>query len=42
MVARREEIRAGKRPECNTCVCSMWRDLDGVTRSVARTPGVSV
>ena len=34
MVARREEIRAGQRPECNTCVCSMWRELDGVSRSV--------
>jgi len=42
MAARREEIRAGKRPECNTCVCSMWRDLDEVTRSAARAPGVSV
>jgi MoaA/NifB/PqqE/SkfB family radical SAM enzyme len=42
MAARRAEIRAGKRPECITCVCSMWRELDGVTRSVARAPGVSV
>jgi len=39
MAARREEIRAGKRPECNTCVCSMWRELDEVTRSAARAPG---
>jgi MoaA/NifB/PqqE/SkfB family radical SAM enzyme len=42
MAARREEIRAGKRPECSTCVCSMWRELDGVTRSAARAPGVPV
>jgi MoaA/NifB/PqqE/SkfB family radical SAM enzyme len=27
MSALRAEIRAGKRPECKTCVCSMWRDL---------------
>jgi MoaA/NifB/PqqE/SkfB family radical SAM enzyme len=37
MAARRAEIRAGKRPECNTCVCSMWRELDGV-RSVPLSP----
>ena len=29
MAARREEIRAGQRPECTTCVCSMWREPDG-------------
>ncbi len=27
MVGLREAIRAGARPECATCVCSMWRDL---------------
>ena len=42
MVARREEIRAGKRPECTTCVCSMWRELDVVSQSVSRAPGASV
>jgi MoaA/NifB/PqqE/SkfB family radical SAM enzyme len=32
MVGLRESIRAGTRPECATCVCSMWRDLEhGVT-----------
>lgn len=27
MVELRAAIRAGARPECATCVCSMWRDL---------------
>jgi len=26
MSALRAQIRAGMRPECKTCVCSMWRD----------------
>ncbi|HEY7889390.1 MAG TPA: radical SAM protein [Steroidobacteraceae bacterium] len=26
MVALRTTIRAGERPECKTCVCSMWRE----------------
>ncbi len=26
MSALLDEIRTGKRPECRTCVCSMWRD----------------
>jgi MoaA/NifB/PqqE/SkfB family radical SAM enzyme len=26
MMALRQDIRAGKRAECKTCVCSMWRD----------------
>jgi Fe-coproporphyrin III synthase len=26
MAALRAHIRAGMRPECKTCVCSMWRD----------------
>lgn len=30
MAALRQEIRAGRRAECKTCVCSMWRDLDTV------------
>jgi len=30
MAALRHDIRAGKRAECRTCVCSMWRDLDMV------------
>jgi MoaA/NifB/PqqE/SkfB family radical SAM enzyme len=42
MAELREQIRAGKRPECGTCVCSMWRDLDAVSRSVASVPGASV
>jgi Fe-coproporphyrin III synthase len=31
MRALRADIRAGRRPECAKCVCSMWRDLDTVT-----------
>ena len=27
MTALRQDIRANKRAECKTCVCSMWRDL---------------
>lgn len=27
MVALRNAIRGGARPECSRCVCSMWRDL---------------
>jgi Fe-coproporphyrin III synthase len=30
----RAAIRAGERPECRTCVCSMWRDLDTVDDSL--------
>lgn len=26
MMALRDAIRAGRRPECRTCVCSAWRD----------------
>jgi Fe-coproporphyrin III synthase len=33
MVALREDIRAGNRAECKTCVCSMWRDLNVVDMS---------
>ena len=28
MRALRERIRSGMRPECATCVCSLWRDRD--------------
>lgn len=28
MMALREDIRAGARPECATCVCSLWREPD--------------
>jgi len=28
MVELRGAIRAGRRPECRTCVCSLWRDAD--------------
>ena len=28
MIALRENIRSGLRPECATCVCSLWRDPD--------------
>ena len=28
MSALRESIRAGERPECARCVCSLWRDPD--------------
>lgn len=30
----RSAIRDGERLECGTCVCSMWRDLDTVDRSI--------
>jgi MoaA/NifB/PqqE/SkfB family radical SAM enzyme len=28
MIALREDIRAGARPECARCVCSLWREPD--------------
>ncbi|HXS26146.1 MAG TPA: radical SAM/SPASM domain-containing protein [Steroidobacteraceae bacterium] len=34
MRALRTDIRSGRRPECSTCVCSMWRDLDGADAGV--------
>jgi MoaA/NifB/PqqE/SkfB family radical SAM enzyme len=37
MVALREDIRAGVRAECKTCVCSMWRDPDAVWASTHST-----
>jgi Fe-coproporphyrin III synthase len=33
MSALRTAIRDGRRAECKTCVCSMWRDLDVVCAS---------
>ena len=33
----RAAVRAGERPECRTCVCSMWRDLDTVDTSILST-----
>ena len=33
MGALRKAIRDGRRAECKTCVCSMWRDLDVVCSS---------
>jgi MoaA/NifB/PqqE/SkfB family radical SAM enzyme len=33
MMALRDAIRAGRRAECRTCVCSMWRDPDRVDTS---------
>lgn len=32
MTALRRSIREGRRPECATCVCSLWRDLGHVSR----------
>jgi MoaA/NifB/PqqE/SkfB family radical SAM enzyme len=31
MTELRGSIRAGRRPECITCVCSLWRDPDNVS-----------
>jgi Fe-coproporphyrin III synthase len=44
MAALRDQIRSGKRPECGTCVCSMWRELDLVAQSVSlsHAPGALV
>jgi radical SAM protein with 4Fe4S-binding SPASM domain len=36
MVALRADIRDGKRTECRTCVCSMWRDLAPVADRASR------
>jgi MoaA/NifB/PqqE/SkfB family radical SAM enzyme len=32
MLALRRDIREGGRPECATCVCSLWRDVNHVSR----------
>ncbi|MGO9950273.1 MAG: radical SAM/SPASM domain-containing protein [Steroidobacteraceae bacterium] len=37
MTALRSAIRSGKRAECKTCVCSMWRDLGAAGNSPAPT-----
>lgn len=34
MMALRGAIREGRRRECLTCVCSLWRDLDSVEESI--------
>jgi MoaA/NifB/PqqE/SkfB family radical SAM enzyme len=34
MRALRASIRAGARPECKTCVCSMWRDSTDLASSI--------
>lgn len=34
--ALRGEIRAGKRPECAKCVCSMWREPEALTAEAFR------
>jgi Fe-coproporphyrin III synthase len=35
MLGLRQDIRSGKRAECKTCVCSMWRDLAAADRAEA-------
>jgi Fe-coproporphyrin III synthase len=44
MAALRADIRAGKRPECGSCVCSMWRELDPAAYAgpVSHAPGLSI
>ena len=37
MVDLRRDIRAGRRTECRTCVCSLWRDTDEVRELAARS-----
>jgi MoaA/NifB/PqqE/SkfB family radical SAM enzyme len=32
MITLRRTIREGGRPECTTCVCSLWRDLSDVSQ----------
>jgi hypothetical protein len=34
MIALRGSIRAGARAECQTCVCSMWRDTNDLAGSI--------
>jgi MoaA/NifB/PqqE/SkfB family radical SAM enzyme len=36
MRALRADIRAGRRPECTRCVCSMWRDPAALVRETFR------
>jgi hypothetical protein len=35
MAALRAIIRAGNRPECKTCVCSMWREPQNAGAAVS-------
>jgi MoaA/NifB/PqqE/SkfB family radical SAM enzyme len=37
MAVLRDNIRTGKRAECKTCICSMWRDLDVMDSSFLST-----
>ena len=36
MIDLRAGIREGKQPECKTCVCSLWRNLDRIEGSILR------
>jgi MoaA/NifB/PqqE/SkfB family radical SAM enzyme len=38
MIDLQRDIRAGRRPECRTCVCSLWRDVDERRDLAARSP----
>jgi Fe-coproporphyrin III synthase len=38
MAKLRANIRAGERSECNTCVCSMWRDPEAIRAPVRVQP----
>jgi radical SAM protein with 4Fe4S-binding SPASM domain len=38
MSGLRTAIRDGQRPECKTCVCSMWRDPGVIDASTTTTP----
>ncbi len=40
LTALRATIRAGARPECARCVCSMWREPDAFGAHNLRLPGV--
>jgi hypothetical protein len=40
MAQLRTQIRAGRRAECTTCVCSMWRDPEN-TSAVAVGAGAA-
>jgi MoaA/NifB/PqqE/SkfB family radical SAM enzyme len=42
MVELRRDIRAGRRAECRTCVCSLWRDADEVRALAARLPRAAI
>jgi len=39
MVDLRRDIRTGRRPECRTCVCSLWREPDEVRALAASSMG---